>query len=225
MCSFPPHKTVPTHSSNMPISTTLASGLSLLNVYVHVVGVLFFFFSCSPLFFMLAIGMTTTLRLLSLTCSTQIKHICISCSAFFSPYLDSFQRSLENVILCSTSLRLARPLLVSSSRCLAFCEPCHEPASFYTEGGSFSKVPFRSFQKIQTLRWLGCGGSVKDGGGVWGGLALKFVCPYTGVESQAVPVTHSQSLPDSSTSSRARYRPPPCPSVTAVRCFGYHLLS
>lgn len=110
MCSFPPHKTVPTHSSNMLVSTTLASGLSILNVYVQSLG-FFFFFSCSPVFSMLAIGMTTTLLLLSLTCSTQIKHICISCSAFFSPYLDSFQRSLENVILCSTSLRLARPLL------------------------------------------------------------------------------------------------------------------
>lgn len=102
-----------------------------------------FFFSCSPLFFMLAIGMTTTLLLLSLTCRTQIKHICISCSVFFSSYLDSFQSYLENVMLCTTSLRLDRPLLVSSSRCLAFCEPCHEPASFYTEGGEFLEGPIQ----------------------------------------------------------------------------------
>lgn len=150
--------------------------------------------------------MTTILLPVIFTCRAQTKHICISHSAFLSPYLDSSQRSLKNVILCSSSLRLARPLLVSSSRCLVFYEPCHEPAPFYTKGG-----PSRRSHSEASRRFRGYsdwdGGGVKEGGGVWGGLALKFVCPYMGVESQVVPVTHIQSLPDSLTSSKARYRP------------------
>lgn len=104
--------------------------------------------------------MTTILPLLSLTCRTQIKHICISCSAFFPPYLVFFffQRSLKNVILCSTSLRLARPLLVSSSRCLAFCEPCHEPASFYTEGGEFLEGPIQKLPEDSDTAVVGMWG-------------------------------------------------------------------
>lgn len=151
----------------MRINTSLASSLSLLNI--HVQSLVIFLYTVY-LFLILAIDMTTILLPVIFTCRTQTKHICISYSAFLSSYLDSSQRSLKNVILCSSLLRLARPLLVSSSRCLVFYEPCHEPAPFYTKGG-----PSRRSHSEASRRFRGY--SDWDGGGLKRGVAYEVALP------------------------------------------------